>query len=76
MHADEEHDVQVRQIHRAFVEQTDKYTFDTDTYMTFLQITDEGEREEFILANARWIEGNLEVVDLTETIEVNVEDLA
>jgi hypothetical protein len=76
MHYDEEHDVQIRQIHRAFVEQTDKYTFDTDTYMTFLQIKDEGEQEEFILANARWVEGNMEVVDLMETIEVDVEDLA
>jgi hypothetical protein len=75
MHADETHDVRISQLHRATVEQVDNYTLDTEQYMEFLQITDEGEQEEYILMNARWIEGNIEIENLQETIEVNVEDI-
>jgi hypothetical protein len=75
MHYDEEHDVQIKQMHRAYVEQVDKYALDSDDYMTFLQITDQGEQEEFILQHGRHIEGSMEVDDLAETISVDVEDL-
>ncbi len=76
MHADETHAVRISQLHRATVEQIDNYTLDTEQYLEFLQITDEGEQEEYILMNARWIEGAIEIDDLHETIEVNVEDMA
>lgn len=76
MRAIEEHTVRISQLHRATVEQIDNYTLDTEQYLEFLQITDAGEQEEYILMNARWIEGNIEIENLQETIEVNVEDMA
>lgn len=75
MHWDEEHDVQIKQVHRAWVEQVDKYALSSEDYVTFLQIRDEGEQEEFILMHGRHIEGNLGVADLQDTISVDVEDL-
>lgn len=76
MHWDEDHDVVIRQVHRAHVAQVTTYTLDSERYVEFLQIDEDDTfaREEFILMNATFVEEQNEIEELVETMEVTVED--
>lgn len=77
MHWDEDHDVVVRQVHRAHVAQVTTYSLDSARYSEFLQIPEAHtfEREEFILAHGTFVAEENDIEELIETFEVTVEDL-
>lgn len=78
MHYDERHEVSVLQQHRAIVEAVTTYTLDSEDYTKFLQIhpDDHFEREEFLLEHGVFLNDETDILDITETIDVTVRDLA
>ena len=59
------------QVHRAYIEQTDFYIL-TDGELEHLNGLPEEEREEFVTGCAYYQDGDTEVLDLLETVEVEV----
>lgn len=59
------------QVHRAYIEQNDFYIL-TDEELEHLNGLPEEEREEFVTGCAYYQDGDTEVLDLLETVEVEV----